>query len=247
MKKSKIALLCFLAVVVVSITAGCIWIEVANDPKLYSDEEHFENVSEIAEKKLGKSNYNIETLYDANDNVYGFLVEYHTEPETYDVVMIHEPTFLQKAAGVSMYCCSDGSFMRYKIVNDDTSELEENGIHWARPGKQGLKIDRNGDIFGRLYNDDHPGRLWEINENGNAVMHTVSPYRLADENEEKKYFLEINVAGKTEYIPAVKTGDKFLNLISLEEFDYKHDCEEGEQAVMEIYFITHKTNGNYKA
>lgn len=247
MKKSKIVLLCVLAVVVVAITVACVWIEMANNPKFYSYEDHYKNVSEVAEEKVGKGNYNIETLYDADGDVFGFLVEYYATFDTYDVVMIHNPSFLQKVAGVSMYCGADGSFMRYKIRNDETLVLEENGIRWERTGQQGLKIERNGEIFAYLDHDDYPNRLWEVNENGNGVMWTESPFRLADVNNEKKYFLEIEINGNIEYIPAVKIGDKFLNLISLEEFDYNNDCEEGEQAVMEIEFILHKTNGNYQA
>lgn len=67
-------------------------------------------------------------------------------------------------------------------------------------------------------------------------MHWESPFGFTDLNNEKKYFLETDIGGRIEYIPAIKTDDKYLNLIFLEEFNYNHDYEECEQAVKEICF-----------
>lgn len=92
-------------------------------------------------KKGWKGNCNIKTLYDADYNLFGFLVEYYLTLGTYNVVMIHKQSFLQKVAGVIMYCSENGKFMRYKIRNHQALAIKKNGISLERPGKQGLEIE----------------------------------------------------------------------------------------------------------
>ena len=48
--------------------------------------------------------------------------------------------------------------------------------------------------------------------------------------DERKYMLEMKINGDSVYIPAVKRGDKWLNLISMEEFDLDSLSEDGNYA-----------------
>ena len=243
-KVSIIVTLCVLASVVIAITVGCVWTEVANNPNYYTADEHFERVCELAEEKVGKDNYKIDYLYNEKDELFGFLIEYSADIGGLDIVMVHNPSFSQKVSGVSMYCGINANYMRYKIRKEET-EVFENGIKWIRPDKEVLQIEKNGKVEAQLAVEAYPDRLWEINENGSGIMHTVSPYALAGADDEMKYLLQVKQNGKTDYIPAIKKGDKYLNLISLEEFEYQYEYAQEEQAVMGLTVVSHKSTGNY--
>ncbi len=56
------------------------------------------------------------------------------------------------------------------------------------------------------------------NENGEYVRYYDSPYKLANVLNEKKYLIKFRNRNSC-LIPAVKRNGKFLNLVSMEEFD----------------------------
>lgn len=89
------------------------------------------------------------------------------------------------------------------------------------------------------YTIDGDGNIeYEIDENGNFVYYNCSHFKVANIKNEKIYLLRsrFNHVGHKAVIPAIKVGDKFLNLISMEEFEYKETFEE-PQAISSIYFF----------
>lgn len=63
---------------------------------------------------------------------------------------------------------------------------------------------------------------YDIDKEGNINKYHNSPYNYYNVLEEKLYLLFIYRDGKSEgaYVPAIKKGNNFLNLISMEEFEY---------------------------
>lgn len=243
-KKTKLAIFSLCLVIMLAIVVSCVWVDVANNPRYYSYEQHLERVSALAEEHAQGSDFTIAPLYQDNEELFGFLVEYHGQREWCDIVKVHNPSFTNKIAGVSMYCGIDVAYMRYRIQSDATSEYAPN-VKWGRGDSDELQVEENGEIVSRLHPSEFPNRLWEIAESGNAVYHRVSPYKLANVDGEKKYLLAVKQDGKTDYIPAVKRGDRYLNLISLQEFDYQSEYAENAQPTMGIIEISHKAEGNY--
>lgn len=220
-KKKLIVLLSIFAVIVIAITVGCVWVEVTNNPKYYTYEEHFERVSEIAKTKITSQDFEIQPLYTEKDEVFGFVILGENKKGSY--IRIANPLFLQKLLGCNMYRDSfNFEYTRYKIRPGETS-LFENGIEWTKTKDESL-------------NSRYPDRLWETTEDMDISPSYISPYALEGIQNDKKYLLQTTVDGEKKYIPAVKRGDKYLNLISLDEFEYKKEFDAEEIAVWDICF-----------
>lgn len=54
---------------------------------------------------------------------------------------------------------------------------------------------------------------------------------------EKNYLLEVVHDGQLNYIPAVKRGDKYLNLISMDEFNLDDEKSLKKQSTCYLSFI----------
>lgn len=59
------------------------------------------------------------------------------------------------------------------------------------------------------------------------ILYEDSHFRVANIGDEKRYLLNCSKSGAEEYIPAVKRGDKYLNLVSMELYDPNNpfNCE----------------------
>lgn len=219
-KVSIIITMCVLAAVVIAITVGCVWTEVANNPKYYTYEEHFEKVSEIISAK--RDDFTLDYLYTEDDEILGFIALYSNGSSS--CIKISNPLFIQKVLGATMYReARDTDFKRYKIRPGETS-LFEDGILWTKT---------NDKSFAAHY----PDRLWETVEYGNTITR-FNPYDIDGIEKEKKYLLKVTIGGEEKYVPAVKREDKYLNLISYDKFEYKEEYEADEIAVWNIWFDT---------
>ncbi len=89
---------------------------------------------------------------------------------------------------------------RYRLALDGGSPTPYNGITWLRQS------------VGVIEYQPQDNMCFEVDENRELVSFNVSPYKAYGTLEEKLYL----VSG---FIPAVKRGERFFNLISLEEFD----------------------------
>lgn len=81
----------------------------------------------------------------------------------------------------------------------------------------------------------------EKDENGKVVYHTDSHYKVAGIENERRYLLKV-IKEKTFYVPAVKRGDKYLDLVSMREFEYIGEKETALLSMSYISFIMHKTH-----
>ena len=60
-------------------------------------------------------------------------------------------------------------------------------------------------------------KVYEKDKDGNDIFYKQSPYKIAGIKDEKKYLIEVSQGSSSSYVPAVKRGDKYLNLISMKE------------------------------
>ena len=84
------------------------------------------------------------------------------------------------------------------------------------------------------------GKIWMVDENNEKICYNRSPYYVTNNMNEKKYLLYI---GNGWYIFAVKSGEKFINLVSLTEFaefELTNGKVSDKQAVLIINFFQHR-------
>ena len=60
-------------------------------------------------------------------------------------------------------------------------------------------------------------KVYEKDKDGNDIFYKQSPYKVAGIKDEKRYLIEVSQGSSSSYVPAVKRGDKYLNLISMKE------------------------------
>ncbi len=73
--------------------------------------------------------------------------------------------------------------------------------------------------------DSDKNKKWETDESGERIYYKVSPYKAAGVKDEKRYLITIKQESYYTTIPAVKHGDKFLNLMDMKEFEYVSKSE----------------------
>lgn len=78
---------------------------------------------------------------------------------------------------------------------------------------------------------------WILDEEGNKIVYNSSPFYVSNAGNAKYYLLE-NEDGY--YIPAIKTGEDFVNLISGEKFRFQNGQPVNMQAYEFIGFYAHK-------
>ena len=78
------------------------------------------------------------------------------------------------------------------------------------------------------------GKIWMVDENNEKICYNRSPYYVTNNLNEKKYLLCIYSGW---YICAVKSGEKFINLVSSTEFEVTNGEVPDKQATIYIKFI----------
>ena len=229
---SKIICLTIVLVLCLSLLCACIDINIDNSPpepsdywKQFSEEEHLATVTARVEKRYIKNHYDmlsynyitgytVYPLYDANDDLSFFMVD--IEPYGFVIVTINKYYKETSLGGAGLYMRDDrlGSnceWSRYRIY-DDISDVPESG--WMK--------DKN-EYMGKKY--------YEADENGEIIKYMDSYFKVAGISQDvRKYMLEVIINGNRVYIPAVKCGDKWLNLMSMEEFNLDSLPEDGNYA-----------------
>ena len=79
--------------------------------------------------------------------------------------------------------------------------------------------------------------VYEKDENGEIIRYNCSPFKEANVLNEKKYALRVKVDGASSYILAVKRGDKYLNLVSMQLFEYKSSYIDEKPATYYFFFV----------
>mgnify|MGYP004649646523 FL=1 len=183
----------------------------------YSEEQHAKRIAKRLEKDENKLNYkdgssyesfNVYSLYDENNKLEYFLVEY--EPYGFDFLEMRDyeiRPLLLKGWGVSMYFKSlQGIIESWSPYTKDLTKSQP-------------EPDRD--------------KKWILDERGNKIEYTKSPYYISGHINDKKYLLR----GDDGFILAVKQGDLYINLISGVSFDINSEEDCNEQATMSMQFI----------
>lgn len=158
----------------------------------YTYEEHYQNVSEIIEKKYmypkwGFTSFELYPIYNEKDEHEYFLVEF--EPYKFFYVRIKKR--IPSYANTCYYRSHEYSWSPYHV---DKKQVDGRDSYY---------------------------KTFELDEFNNRIIYNRSHFKQAGVENEKLYFLKPYTYNNGYLIPAVKRGDKFLNLISMEEFDYK--------------------------
>ena len=215
MEKRRKRTLIILGVILVLITVTLAVLIRGQRVSDYTVDEHVERITERAKERYLKDKFSKYTdckvypLYDANDKFANYCVV-ELQPTGYVFIAVKDVNLLRHLLfGTNgMYTRCDiplRKWRRYKFAIDDEEQITDGDRQWIfDPSEYTPYYNRN--------------RIYEADGDGQFIYNTDSPYKIANIVDERRYLL--NVDSKYTYIPAVKKGDKFLNLISTEEFEY---------------------------
>ncbi len=221
MKKSVAILCLFLAAVLSIPLMGCEE-KVEFNPTSMTMEEHADLIYErVEDYYIGSGYYYYKDykdfdafpMYNQNDELTHFVVEF--EPYGFVYVKIN-----------------------YKAQSDSElyiiDAMEQSNRPWQR-----YTVDDSKEVESIYYDAD---KIYETNENG-LVNRYNSHYKEAGIEGERRYLINIKlqddihgIYNSIYNIPAVKRGDKWLNLISMEEFALSDDLT--KQACFELRFLS---------
>ena len=80
-------------------------------------------------------------------------------------------------------------------------------------------------------------KVCEKDKDGNDIFYKQSPYKIAGIKNEKRYLIEVKQDSNLFYVPAVKRGDKYLNLISMKEEEIILESKKEINESLDIYFF----------
>ena len=194
----------------------------------YSEEKHKERISKLVKKRYMTeeseyTSFEVYPLYNENDELKFFVVEF--EPYGYVYVKINEKS--NSLLGLSMYMRESREsreWFRYEV--DENSEV--------------LITNKNGN--GTIYKHR---RLTEIQDDGEPVKYKDSHFKVAETGNERRYFIEIeclpSLGSDEGFVPAVKRGEKYLNLVSMQELVISNgeedNAEHKRQAISDVHFF----------
>ncbi len=184
-------------------------------PAYYTEEEHLARVTERAREyyltEVGTyTDLEVFPLYNANDQLTHFVVE--LKPMGVDYIKISSNMGIDTMLSMYYRTVSDCQWKRYRLSIDGTIPAPYEGKQWreARPS-DGV------DPF------EYENKYFEVDDNDQFIVYNDSYYKVGGVLEERRYFLPVSPAEGDQiihYIPSVRRGDKYFNLISMEEFTY---------------------------
>lgn len=187
----------------------------------YTEEEHVARVTERAKERfLGEgSEYTgleVFPVYNEYDELRYMLIEF--QPQGFLYVLIDREQFPWK-----MYTLSNmqpESWMPYRV----------------KEGAQEDVYGADGNLLAQAVN-----REYIRDENGQAIIYYESHFKAAGIEGERRYLLTTEVAeflgGGSSWIPAVKRGEQYLDLVDGALIDYTPGMESSSYAVELLYFI----------
>lgn len=182
----------------------------------FTEEEHIQRVTERIEKRFMTDSYEytgfeVYPLYNENDELKYFLVEF--EPYGFVYVLLRDEQ-------LKLFGWLGASTSMYKLSGFDGNDTWSPFTYDESNSQPYPDIDK----------------CWKTDENGEKIVYNRSPYCIADIENERRYLLHIEGS----YIPSVKREERFLNLISLEEFEAIDGQLTKKQAYAFIIFVTKK-------
>lgn len=186
----------------------------------FTEEEHIRRVTERIEKQVMTDStkyigFSVYPLYNEDDELQYFLVEY----EPYGFMFIQPKD--EEWKGLS---CLGVSTSMYRVSNVYTGD-DEYGT-WSP-----YTIDEtNSQPF------PETDKRWKVDEDGNRICYTKSPYYVTQNINERKYLLRSDKG----FICAIKKDDAFINLVSSIEINISNGDLTKKQATLNITFIANK-------
>ena len=195
--KKKIVILCVVLAVVIALLAILGVRIIKGSSWAYTEEQHLQRISKLVEKRyMGeKSEY---TSYEV------FPLYDQNEKMKYCIVEF-EP------CGFVWVKINDFAFLKSLYTRDEEFISRD----WSRYEY----IDTTKSL------DSDKNKKWETDESGERIYYKVSPYKAAGVKDEKRYLITIKQESYYTTIPAVKHGDKFLNLMDMKEFEYVEESK----------------------
>lgn len=188
----------------------------SENPSKYTIEEHIQRISSKIQTKSFSNfeftNFEVFPLYDQNENVILYLVEF--TPVSFMFVTINDDApFVMWVNNIKMYS--------YTFID----------LPWRRFAVSEYGVDYMLNQEKSSWPDDL--KEFEIDDNGNPIFYDSSFWSFDEYRDEKKYILT------NEYhywVPAVKDGDDWLNLLSLSRFTSDEFAENRNQPDIEFGF-----------
>lgn len=189
MTKKKVKILAIVLSLVVVIGAVLAVLICSRFSWFYSEEQHLERITERAEERfLGEgseyTSLEVYPVYNAYDELQYALIE--LAPQGYMYVCINSQDLLEPFGGASMY-----------IMSDDEP------IPWS-PYRMEERVGYDGVPIEGAYEPS-----FFVDENGDQIFYYESHFKVAGIENERRYILETYQG----HIPAVKRGDKYLDLV----------------------------------
>ena len=199
-------------------------------PEWFPEKYHMKNVEKYAQKycvgKDGCASVEIYPVYDENEKLTHFIIE--KQPEGFQFVTLMTRTIL--IGSLYNYTSHIISWNHYRICTEDEKPIGEsffdddnveivceNGIFWKNAYPQVMIDPKTGRELG-TYSDILKMNAWaETDEQGNFIFRSESPYRVYGVKNEKRYLLQVNGCN---YVPAIRSENGFLNLITLQEISW---------------------------
>lgn len=163
--------------------------------KIVTEEEHRNEIKSLLENGYLNSSNEDETfelypIYNERDELAYFLAEFSTD------------------RFYIIYIDNSSSITKYKI--------DSHRLSWAKRKVEFIEREDGyilPDCFVSVYEKD---------EKGNIIHNYNSPYDEAKVLDEKLYLFHLDdlVSDSFSYVPLVKRGNKFLNLLSMDEMEY---------------------------
>ena len=220
-KKEVIIIVCIALsiVLVIILVVGGLFLGIPSG--IYSEKKHIQRIKERAEERfLGEdSEYTgleVYPIYNEYDELKYALIEF--EPQGFVYVYISEREYPWS----SMYSLSDTeseSWMPYRVKEGVNEEI----------------VDASGNVIAQSFNQE-----FIRDENGQVIIYNESHFKVAGIENECRYFLSteltVYIGLNRGWIPAVKRGEQYLDLVDGAMIDYTPGVESA-YAIAEIVFI----------
>lgn len=192
-------------------------------PKWFSEERHIENITKKVKSRYGTDDFTVSPLVMVGnkdmENSY-FIVEF--EESGFIIVSALEQPFWRMIRVYKYFCHNflDG-WQRYRPISSDEKVLFQDNRYWTKAKDQ----------------INYSGQYFESDSSGQYTKQFVSPYKAAGVENETKYMLYMRQGDHGTYIPAVKRGDDYFNLVSLSVQPFVENTEEITVPYISIHII----------
>lgn len=195
--KKKTIILCVVLAVVIALLAILGVRIIKGSSWAYTEEQHLQRISKLVEKRY-----------------MGEKFEY----TSYEVFPLYDQNEKMK------YCIVE--FEPYGFV---WVKINDNDFNYGMYSRR--EMDKNGwsryeyiDTTQTSSSEDNI--KWKTDEGKERIYYKESPYKVAGISEERRYVVTIIQAiHYPSTVPAVKRGDKYLNLMDMKEFEYVPESE----------------------